>query len=95
MPAHRPDAGLRLGALAERLARAEDRTLERARTDLRLGPQHAQQLIGRDGSLALLDQVREQLQHLRLNDEWLAGPAQLEARFIELEVPERKDVAHD
>ena len=86
--AHRADETLCRAVVAQRAARAVDRRAERAVADEDARPQGGEQLVARDGTVAVANEVAQQLERLLLDLDLDAGSPQLAAAGVNLEIVE-------
>ena len=81
----------RSAVIADRLSRCLDPAVERRWCDIPMSPDSVEQLLLRYGPVATRKQVREDVEHLRLNSHTLATTAKLMKPSVKLVVAEGKD----
>jgi len=84
------DQGLRRAAVADRAPRRSDPAVECRIGDDPPAPHRRQQIVFADDALAVLQQVDEEVEDLRLHSDLLAAAAQLAMRGVEHMVAEQK-----
>src|SRR5438128_2610403 len=88
-PVDRTDDALRFSAVTDSLARFLQSGGERRLGNDPILPQFLQQFFFRDHSIAVLGEIREHIEYLRLYSAGATPAPQLEQAQIELEVTER------
>ena len=88
---HGPDKALVATVVVDRLTRPADRVGERCVADELVRPDGGEDLVAGDDARRMEDQEGQQVEHLGLDRDPLAGAAQLEQRRVDLEVPESAD----
>src|SRR5262245_37571686 len=91
-PVERFDAVLRPPTVTNGLARRHNAVVQRHLTDKLVGPELFQELVLRDHPLTMLDEVEQDVKHLRFELTRLASVTQLIQAGVEFVL--RKDVAH-
>src|SRR5262249_11383624 len=87
---HGANEALVVTAVAERAPRRADAGAERRLGDDAAVPDHIDQLVLAHDPIAVLDQMDEQIEDLRLEMHDRSGAAQLPARKVDLELSEAK-----
>ncbi len=86
----RLDRVLRVGPLAQRLARPADGPGHGRLVDVLAGPESLEQLLFADDAIVVLDQIADRVEDLRLQGHLAALTPELVAVRVELELPEQE-----
>jgi hypothetical protein len=84
-----PDHALRGAVVADRLTRVLDPAVQRRRRHVAVAPDAIEQILLGDDPVTMREQVREHVEHLRLDVEALVRAAELVQPRIELVLAER------